>query len=480
MCWKYPTLHECQTVAHRAVNLLFAAGSCTVLLALGWLIGGAIEKHFEEQDRDVLVGKTRLAQLAIERVASPQDFAQLPAVLGDALIGYHDLVVQVLGPQNDVLLASPKVNFSAALQQPPGSATVPALTTWTQGGRTYRGMTHAISTTIAAMPPLVVTVAVDIEHHAQFMRMFMRTLWLFVAGAAVATGFLGWFAASRGLAPLRAMRDRAAGVTAHKLDQRLPVDAVPPELAELAQTLNSMLARLEDAFQRLSDFSSDIAHELRTPVSNLMTQTQVSLSRPRDAASYRDVLESNAEEFDRLTRMISDMLFLSKTESTQTGALISANSEPVDLARDVGELFDFYEALAEEKSVQLELSGQCTVVGDPLMLRRAISNLLSNALRYTPSGGTVAVTLEETHEHALLTVGNPGETIPAQHPPRLFERFYRADASRQHATGEGTGLGLAITQAIVQAHQGQVWATSTAGRACFSIQLPHMRDEVDC
>lgn len=462
------------------LTLLFSAGSCTVLLALGWSIGSSIERHFEEQDRDALSGKMMLAQRAIERVASPKDFEQLPDLLDDALVGHHELVVQVLGPRKKVLLASQNVVFTQTWQTVGSTDRNQALKTWTQGTRSYRGISLSIYTAIKGLPPLVVTVAVDIEHHKAFMRMFMRTLWLFVAGAAVATGLLGWFSASRGLAPLRAMRDRAAGVTARKLDQRLPVDAVPTELAELAKSLNAMLARLEDAFQRLTDFSSDIAHELRTPVSNLMTQTQVSLSRPRDAASYRDVLESNAEEFERLTRMISDMLFLAKTESTQTGTLMAANSEPVDLERAVRELFEFYEALAEEKSVQLKLSGQCTVVGDRLMLRRAISNLLSNALRYTPPGGAIQVTLTETAANAKLTVENAGETIPAQHLPRLFERFYRADPSRKHTTGEGTGLGLAITQAIVQAHRGEVRVTSAAGNTCFSIHLPHILGEVDC
>ncbi len=462
------------------LTLLFAVGSCAVLTALGWLIGHSIERHFEEQDRSALAGKMMLARHAIERVTTPQDFARLPSVLEDALIGHHDLVVQVLGPQKQVLLASPNVEFSATRQAPGSSGRAPQLYTWTQGTRTYRGMAQDMPTAIAAWPPLVVTVAVDIEHHQAFMRALMQTLWLFVGCAAVATGLLGWFAAKRGLAPLRAMRDRAAVVTAHKLDQRLSVEAIPPELAELAHALNEMLARLEDAFQRLSDFSSDIAHELRTPVSNLMTQTQVSLSRTRDAASYREILESNAEEFERLARMISDMLFLAKTDAGKTGALMAANSEPVDLGQEVRGLFDFYEALAEEKAVHLELSGHCSVQGDRLMLRRALSNLLSNALRYTPPGGTIQVALACVGEHCVVTLENPGETIPAQHLPRLFERFYRADPSRQHATGEGTGLGLAITQAIVRAHQGRVWATSTAGRACFSIQLPLRRDEVDC
>ncbi len=454
------------------LTLLFALSACAVLLALGWLLGNSIERHFEELDRDALTSKMLLAQHTIERVATSADFERLPSLLHDALIEHHDLVVQVLGPQHQVLLASPGVVFPLAGLAQGAAAQTKQLHTWTQGTRTYRGMVLAIPTAIASWPPLVVTVAIDLAHHQAFMHTLMQTLWLFVGGAALATGFLGWFAASRGLAPLRAMRDRTAAITAHKLDQRLPDNAVPPELADLAHSLNGMLARLEEAFTRLSDFSSDIAHELRTPVSNLMTQTQVSLSRPRDAASYREILESNAEEFERLTRMVSDMLFLAKTEAGHTGALMAANSEPVDLAREVQGLFEFYEALADEKAVALELCGQGTVQGDRLMLRRALSNLLSNALRYTPRGGTVKVTLAYSNEHCVLTVENPGESIPAQHLPRLFERFYRADASRQHATGEGTGLGLAITQAIVQAHQGRVWATSMAGLTCFSIQLP--------
>jgi two-component system heavy metal sensor histidine kinase CusS len=462
------------------LTLLFASGSCVVLLALGWLIGGSIERHFEEQDRDALAGKMLLAKRAIERVATLEEFERLPSVLEDALIGHHDLVVQVLGPQKQVLLASPDVEFSATWQGPGSSGSATQLHTWTQGARTYRGMAQEMPTAIEAWPPLVVTVAVDIEHHQAFMRTLMQTLWLFVGCAAVATGFLGWFSAKRGLAPLRAMRDRAAMVTAHKLDRRLPVEAIPTELAELAHSLNKMLARLEDAFQRLSDFSSDIAHELRTPVSNLMTQTQVSLSRTRDAASYREILESNAEEFERLTRMISDMLFLAKTDAGQTGALMATNSEPVDLEQEVRRLFDFYEALAEENAVCLELSGHCTVQGDRLMLRRALSNLLSNALRYTPPGGAIQVTLTQTTAYTELTIDNTGETIPAQHLPRLFERFYRADPSRQHTSGEGTGLGLAITQAIVQAHRGQVRVISAAGHTCFSIQFPDMRVGVDC
>lgn len=454
------------------LTLLFAIGSSTVLLVLGWLTGAAIERHFAQQDLDTLHGKMQLAQHAIERMATPRDLETLQSQLGDALVGHHELVVQVLGPQGEVLLASEGAAFPRDWLAQAPSVGISALFQWTQGERSYRGVAQAIRPGIPNGQPLVVAVALDIEHHKQFMRSLMRALWVFVALAALATGFLGWLAASRGLAPLRTMRERATVVTAHKLDQRLPVDAVPPELAALATSLNEMLARLEDAFRRLSDFSSDIAHELRTPVSNLMTATQVALSRARDADSYRATLESNAEEYERLARMISEMLFLAKAEYGQMADWIAQHGETVHLGQEVRDLFEFYEAFAEEKGVHLALHGSGDVWGDRLMLRRAVSNLLSNALRYTPACGTVEVSLSAVDGHCQLTVENPGPAIPAQHLERLFERFYRADPSRQPSTGEGTGLGLAITQAIVRAHQGHITATSQAGRTCFTLRLP--------
>ena len=212
------------------------------------------------------------------------------------------------------------------------------------------------------------------------MSSFRVTLWSFVILAAFVTGVLGWIAARRGLSPLQAVKHKAADITAHRLDSRLPVDSVPVELLGLVETLNEMLTRLENSFKQLSDFSSDIAHELRTPVSNLLTQTQVTLSKDRSSDEYRDVLASNIEEFERLSRMISDMLFLAKSENR----LIIPHREQLNLLDEVNGLFQFYEILAEDKSIFMASSGSGRVSGDRLMLRRAISNLLSNALRHTP------------------------------------------------------------------------------------------------
>jgi two-component system heavy metal sensor histidine kinase CusS len=332
----------------------------------------------------------------------------------------------------------------------------------------FRGIAALATTGIENAPPAVVAVATDISHHELFMESFRRTLWLFVALAALLTGFLGWIAVRRGLAPLQAMRRKAEGITAQKLDARLSIDAIPVELMGLAETLNAMLSRLEDSFRRLSDFSSDLAHEFRTPISNLLTQTQVTLSRQRTPEEYRDILASNVEEFERLSRMIADMLFIAKADEGR----IVPSRETLYLAQLISDVVEYHRLVADEKAVSLAISGNGLIQGDPLMIRRAISNLLSNAIRHTPEGGCVAVAVSSVQGgRVCISVSNTGETIPASHLPRLFDRFYRADPSR---TGDGghSGLGLAIIKSIVEAHGGEVAVDSEAGQTSFRLVFP--------
>ncbi len=273
--------------------------------------------------------------------------------------------------------------------------------------------------------------------HAHFLHTFRGTLAFYIALAALASGVFGWWAARRGLAPLRTLASRARTVTADKLDERMPVDTVPAEVADLAVTLNAMLERLQHDFRRLSDFSTDIAHEIRTPITNLLTQTEVVLSQPREGAKYRDVLTSNAEELQRLARMVSDMLYLAKMEHSLT----LPSAEDIHLADELRALFEFYDALAEDKAVRLELRGDGRVSGDRLMLRRALSNLLSNAIRHAPPRGAVLVSIADTGHGVTVSVDNDGDEIPPQVLSRIFERFYRADKSRARPESDSTGLG---------------------------------------
>ena len=332
----------------------------------------------------------------------------------------------------------------------------------------FRGLADQARTGIAGAPPAFVVAATGMEQHEHFMHAFHLALWSVVGLAALLTGFLGWVAARRGLAPLKTIRQGAAGITANRLDYRISAASIPEELAVVVETLNEMLARLEESFRRLSDFSSDLAHELRTPVGNLLTQTQVTLSKARTPEEYRDVLASNGEEFERLARTVSDMLFLAKSDNN----LIIPNREDVDLRREVEGVFEFYDALAAEKGLRLTVAGSGLVAGDKLMLRRAISNLLSNAIRHTPPAGHIHVNVAETADSAVtLSVENTGETIAAEHLSRLFDRFYRGHSSRQRFA-EGAGLGLAITRSIVRAHGGDVSASSAEGVTRFVLRIP--------
>lgn len=454
------------------LTLFFSTASTIVLLAVGTLVGTLLETHFEEQDMMELNGKLELVRHALGKVHTPSDLAAVPQSLSDSLIGHPDLSVAVVGPDRRILFTSPSARFPTyLLEQPPHgeSSGSTGLVMWEQGGEAYRGISATTAIGIARQPPATVVLAINIEHHRAFMKAFRNDLWLAIAAGIVLTIVLGWVAARRGLAPVRKMADVAKGISVSHLGERLSTDTVPSELVDLAIAFNEMLARLEDSFRRLSDFSSNLAHEIRTPISNLMTQTQVAVSKERSADEYREVMYSNLEEFERLARMIADMLFLAKADN----GLIIPSSEMVDLSTEVQELFSFYEAFAEEQEVSLVLVGKGTVLGDRLMLRRALSNLLSNAIRHTPRHAAVKVIIkpEGESDKIRLTFENPGESIPPEHLPRLFERFYRVDSSRQK-TSDGAGLGLAITKSIVEAHQGTIQAFSANGVTRFEITFP--------
>lgn len=449
------------------LTLLFAAVSTSVLLLLGLVIGSLVERHFEDMDLELLEGKLELIQHALAATRNTAELETIPAQLDAALIGHHGLAVGIWDGAGNPLYLSEGASFPKGNQPQGPAAQFPR--TWTGADQhLYRGIIGTAPTGVPGGASTTVALSTDLTHHEHFMQSFRLTMWAVVALAATLSGFLGGIAARRGLAPLHDIVRYAADITAEKLDQRLEEGDIPLELAEVVRTLNGMLARLEDSFRRLSDFSSDLAHELRTPVSNLLTQTQVTLSKARTLDEYQDVLASNAEEFERLSRTIADMLFLAKADNN----LLIPLREEVDLRAEVSSLLEYYEAYADEKQLQLSYSGGAAIAGDRLMLRRAIGNLLSNAVRHTPKRGRIAIELTETPEgETVVSVENTGETIAPEHLPRLFDRFYRADASRQHY-GEGSGLGLAITRSIVQAHGGEVSVMSENGLTRFSIRFP--------
>ncbi|SEA57222.1 heavy metal sensor histidine kinase [Acidovorax soli] len=451
------------------LTLFFTVVAASVVLGLGILFLVETGRHFVALDRITLQEKQHLIEEILRNSHSAQDARRR---LDEALGYHHGLYVLVEGSQGEAIFQSQGFAADAGSAPARPSTGIESFGTWKRGGSIFHTLRFEATPAYShanAPTKLRVLIATDTEHHAQFLQDLQRDLAIYVVAAIVVCAFLSWLAARQGLAPLREMRSRAAAVTGQKLTERMPVQAVPVEMADLAQELNRMLDRLQEDFQRLTDFSSDLAHELRTPISNLLTQTQVALSSKRDAATYRDILASNAEEFQRLARMVADMLFLAKTER----GVDLPHKERFSARQDALALLEFYEAVAEEKRIRLRLEGDGDMEGDRLMFRRAASNLLSNALRHTPEGGTITVHIADTADSTVVSVENTGSEIDPKMLPRLFDRFYRADPARAHPDSEGSGLGLAITRAIAEAHGGSVTVTSSKGRTCFALVFPH-------
>jgi len=454
----------------RRLAVSFATILSTGFLGLGIFFYAATDHHFKEIDRATLDNAIRRVGYVLGSDANGVDAPTLHARLDSMMVGHDRVSLRVTTDAGvplaaDSVIAFPEEISSAALSRATIDRAI--LFTWEHGGYQYRGLAARLPASDGVSAPLQVTAALNIDHHKAFMSVVLRALWISIACAIAISILLGIYIARRGMRPLRQLANQMDAISSNRLNQRIATDGLPVELVGLADAFNAMLGRLDASFARLSEFSADIAHELRTPVSNLLTQTQVMLSRQRSVEEYRDVLASNAEELERLGRMVSDMLFLAKTDNAPE----LAHRESVDLAREVRALFEFYEALAAEKSVQLRLTGSLSVMADRTMLRRALNNLLSNAVRHTSPGGCVEVSLERNGRKGVISVTNPGPLIPETVRDRLFERFYRADVARSRDT-EGAGLGLAIVKAIAQSHGGGVSIASSGNGNTFTIRIP--------
>ncbi|WP_065260719.1 heavy metal sensor histidine kinase [Pseudomonas bananamidigenes] len=432
--------------------LLFAACTATVSLVAGVVFNRASEAHFIELDQQLL--ESRLINVR-QALMGNGDAAHVT----DELNQQGDVALRISSPEGQRWFGR-SLQMSANLPQQPGLATI------NDNGTDYRLLNAPLFPERPDSPQL--TLLLDITHHQHFLQRMQHLIWLTVGLSALATALLGAWAARSGLRPLRRMSAVARGISAQSLNARLPEAQMPAELTELAHSFNAMLGRLDDSFQRLSAFSADIAHELRTPLSNLLTHTQVTLTRPRPLEDYREALHSNLEELQWMAQLVNDMLYLAKADH----GLLAPKREPLDLAEEADVLLEFFAPLAEEAQVSLSRDGEGRFEGDRAMLRRALSNLLDNALRFTPAAGDVRVQIAEQAKSLRVTVENSGEGISSELLPRLFDRFYRADPARQEGTSEHAGLGLAITQSIIRAHGGQIHCESDRGWTRFVIELP--------
>ncbi len=431
--------------------LLFAACAAAVALVAGALFSRASEAHFIELDREQLQGKLVVFAELLQGVTDSASLASRRAPLQQELQRHPELALRIQSPDGQLWFTSQPL-----LDHLPDSSN--GVSRWQHQGTDYRVVETQLDS------GLRLSLLLDITHHQHFLAQMQRLIWLCVGLSALATALLGAWVARRGLRPLRRMAGVAQQVSAQSLTTRLPQDGIPAELQELSEAFNAMLARLEDAFARLSAFSADIAHELRTPLSNLLTQTQVTLGQPRALEDYREALHSNLEELQHLAQMVSDMLLLAKADN----GLLQTRREPLLLEAELATLADYFAPLAEDGGVSIRVDATGTLMADRLLLRRVLSNLIDNALRFTPVGGELRLSATPTR----IEVANQGAEIPLDLRVRLFDRFYRADPARREGGAEHAGLGLAIARSIVQAHGGSIRCESAGGWTRFILTFP--------
>jgi two-component system, OmpR family, heavy metal sensor histidine kinase CusS len=314
--------------------------------------------------------------------------------------------------------------------------------------------------------PLTIQLAQDRSADEQFTKEFAALLVIVMALGILASAAIAISVARRGLRPLTEMTHSLKRIGPMHLNERLAPARWPPELQPLAVAFDEMLNRLEDSFRRLSQFSADLAHELRTPIANILGESQVALTRVRTQDEYREVIESSVAECERLSGIIDNLLFLARAEAAD------GHIQPTlfDGKAAVAKIASFYETVADEQQITISCTGEGNICADRMLFDRALSNLLENALRYTPKGGTILISIAAGAVQSEISVKDTGCGIAPEHVAHVFDRFYRADSSR---SSEGAGLGLALVKSITDLHGGSATINSEVNRGTIvTITFP--------
>ncbi len=449
------------SLAARLTLWFFVTSFSLILVATGYLYL-ALAKNLDREDDHFLTDRARGVLALVRERPTDQDAIRKQVVWAGAAHPESVIYLRVIREDGQVVAETsgmgevlPSSVFTQT--QADKSEEFSGHNHRSTNGRWFRVVAVRASIDRTGASALVVQAAMDRSHEEELLEDYRRNLWIVLGVALIVCSLGGYFIILKAVRPVQKIAATASRIRSSTLDERIAVDGLPAELRILADTFNEMLDRLESSFDRLSQFSADIAHELRTPLNNLRGEAEVALTRPRTLDEYRDVIGSSLEEFGKLSRMIDSLLFLARAENPAT----QINREPVDVAAQLELLREYFEAAADEAGVTLTMQGRPGWMAniDRTLFQRAVSNLLSNALRHTPTGGKVEVQAEIVADELVIHVTDTGEGIPATMLPHIFDRFFRADNSRSVNTA-GTGLGLAIVKGIAQLHGGSVTVAS--------------------
>lgn len=441
---------EPRSIASQLVLLFTLAAAfllCCGLGALYWIV----VRHAFEEDNEVLTDKVAAVRADLAAAAGLQAVAWELKNIRPADRGAY--WVRVLDSSKHTLAETPEMSALLPSEVFPAESSRKPVD-FRSNGRLFSLITSEHE---GAGAQYVIQVAQDRTADEKFMKQFAVLLGAVLALGVAASAIIAWTVTKRGLRPLGDMTRALQRVGPKQLHERVTAPGWPRELQPLAVAFDAMLERLENSFVRLSQFSADIAHELRTPIGNIRGEAEVALSRSRSAEEYREVMESTIGECEHLGHIVDNLLFLARTEAAE-GQL---QRTTFDGRGAIQKIAAFHEPIAEEQKLTIGCQGEATFVADEMLFSRALNNLVENAIRHTPAGGTIEIAIADDSAHADVSVKDTGSGIAAEHLPRVFDRFYRADTSR---SSEGVGLGLALVKSIMDLHGGSASIESEPGR----------------
>ncbi len=460
MFWKSGTETPTETTGSIAARLTiwYALLSVALIASAGGVLYWVLADRLRQEDDRFLASK--IAEVRAVLLLHPSDYTALREEVQHEAETLPGIYIRVLNAREDIVADSPASNPVFGSRGPFAASPLPTDERgrdWISGdGKKYRVMSSRFETGSR----FTVHAAMSLLKEEHFLGSYGRTLILAVTVALAIAIAGGYLIARRGMRPASRLAAIVDELGAGQLHRRVSDETWPAELRPLATNFDSLLSRLEDSFARISHFSADIAHELRTPLHILRGEAEIALSRGRSEEDYRACIESAVEEYERLSRMVNALLFLARAEQPDT----QLERRSLDLGQESAAVCAFYQSMADEQGVTLVAGGSGNVVADSGLLRRALGNLVANALHHTPSGGRVAVEVKPAPDRGVeIVVSDSGRGIAAEDLPHVFERFYRADEIRPRQ-GQGAGLGLAIVRSIVQLHGGTVSIWSEPGR----------------
>ena len=449
----------------------FFLSACVLLISASTLLYWSLVQVIHRQDEIVLNGRIQTLQAVLLRPEGAIAAAQRRIESEWPQISPQKIYVRLRTPDGkDVSTtpAMPEEVLAEFLDKHPSTPMRSVL----PSGKTYIAVSKHLN--LHDGSDLIADVAIDLSDEETILPPFRTRLMVILLVELAVAFVIGRWLANASLSPVKKIAARASEIGPANLDERIAIEDLPEELLTLVTTFNEMLNRLSESFTRLSRFSSDIAHELRTPINNMRGEIEIALNKPRPPGEYEDVLLSALEEIQRITQITDALLFLAKSENPTT----QLDRESCDLEIELQNVAEFFETISSEARVTLEVEAPkaMSIWANRTLLRQAIANLTSNAIAHTPPGGHVRLQGRKIKNGIEIQVHDTGEGIAAEHLPRVFDRFYRADPSRSSSSGAGSGLGLSIVQGIVKLHGGSIHILSQVGReTTVTMNFPDRR-----